>query len=82
MASLAKALDTIEAEAYEAGREEGDELNREIEACGDDFWHLIKLRLKPELGWKATQYALGRDIEATGSTALEAVKALALALKK
>lgn len=51
-----------------------------IEACGENFWGLTKLKLHPDLGWKAEQYVVGSSIEALGKTSLEAVLNLWLAL--
>lgn len=51
-----------------------------IEACGENFWALTKLKMRPDLGWKAEQYVVGSSVESLGKTPDEAVANLWIAL--
>jgi hypothetical protein len=50
-----------------------------IDACGEDFWCLIKSQLKPGI-WKAQSYRLGGEVEMVASAGDEAVAGLWLIL--
>lgn len=53
-----------------------------IEACGDGFWTLVNSKMLEGTVWLASQYVLGDEIKAQGTSPQEAIANLWLAFNK